>query len=56
MKHPNGTYDLTIEDIHEIREETSKIFEKMSNAEIIAYLNNESKKFNERKNRALQLV
>ncbi len=56
MRHPDGTYDLTIDDIHEIREETSKMFEKMSNEEIIAFLNEESRKFNERKEKSLQLV
>ena len=56
MRHPDGTYDLTVDDIHEIREEVSKMFETMSNEEIIAYLNKESKKFNERKERALQQV
>ena len=56
MRHPDGTYDLTVDDIHEIREEVSKMFKTMSNEEIIAYLNEESKKFNERKERALQQV
>ena len=56
MRHLDGTYDLTIDDIHEIREETSKMFEAMSNEEIIAYLNEESRKFNERKEKTLQLV
>ena len=56
MKHLNGKYDLTVDDIHEIREEVSKMFETLSNEEIIAYLNEESKKINERKERALQQV
>ena len=55
MRYPDGTYDLTVDDIHEIREETSKMFEKMSNEEIIAFLNEESRKFNERKEKSLQL-
>lgn len=56
MRYPDGTYDLTIDDIHEIREETSKMFEMMSNEEIIVFLNEESRKFNERKNNLLQLA
>lgn len=49
MKHADGTYDLTVDDIHEIRVETSKKLEKMNNQEIIAFFNNESKKFLEQK-------
>lgn len=56
MRHPDGTYDLTIDDIHEIRVETSKKLEKMSDDEIIAFFNEASKKFNERKEKSLQLV
>lgn len=56
MKYPDGTYDLTIDDIHEIREEISKLFETMSNEEIIAFLNEESRKFNERKDKSFQLA
>ncbi len=56
MRHPDGTYDLTIDDIHEIRVETSKKLEKMSDDEIIAFFKEASKKFNERKEKSLQLV
>lgn len=56
MKHLDGTYDLTVDDIHDIRVEMSKIFETMTNEEIIDYLNKETIKFDERKNRNLQLV
>ena len=47
MKHADGTYDLTVDDIHEIRVNTSKKLEHMTNQEIIDFFNNESKKFHE---------
>ena len=60
MKHLNGKYDLTIDDIHEIREENSKLTQKMSYDELKKYYDNQEKIFNERieafKNRKLQLA
>lgn len=56
MRHIDGTYDLTIDDIHEIRVETSKKLEKMTDEEIIKFFKDASAKFNERKNRDIQLV
>ena len=56
MKHIDGTYDLTIDDIHEIRVETSKRFERMSDDEIIAFFKEASRKFNNRRDQVLQLV
>lgn len=56
MRHPDGTYDLTVDDIHEIRVETSKKLERMTDDEIISFFKEASRKFNERKNRTLQLV
>ena len=34
MRYPDGTYDLTIDDIHNIRGENSKKFEVMTREEI----------------------
>lgn len=39
MRHSDGTYDLTIEDIHEIRERNYEFTKNMSNEERIAYIN-----------------
>ena len=38
MRHEDGTYDLTVDDIHEIRVENSKLFEKMTSKEICEYI------------------
>lgn len=56
MRHPDGTYDLTIDDIHEIRVETSKELEKMTDDEIIDFFKNASEKFNAKRNKKIQLV
>ena len=56
MRYLDGTYDLTVDDIHEIRVETSKQLERMTDDEIIKFFKDASKKFNERKNKNLQLV
>ena len=58
MKHLDGTYDLSVDDIHEIRLENSKIMENMTNEEIINYINNETREIRSklRKNKKLQLV
>lgn len=45
MRHPNGTYDLTVDDIHEIRVENSKMTEQMSYKELKEYYDNAVKKF-----------
>ena len=39
MKHSDGTYDLTIEDIHEIREKNYEETKNMSDRELIEYYN-----------------
>ena len=39
MRHPDGTYDLTIEDIHEIREKNYELTKNMSSRELIDYYN-----------------
>lgn len=39
MRHPDGTYDLTIDDIHEIREKNYERTKNMSNSELIEYYN-----------------
>ena len=39
MRHPDGTYDLTIDDIHEIRERNYELTKDMSTEERIAYIN-----------------
>lgn len=45
MKHLNGKYDLTVDDIHDIREENSKMTEKMSYDELKKYYDDAVKKF-----------
>lgn len=37
MRHPDGTYDLTINDIHEIREKNYEQTKNMSSRELIEY-------------------
>ncbi len=44
MRHSDGTYDLTIEDIHEIRERNYEFTKNMSNEERIAYINKKGRK------------
>ena len=39
MRHSDGTYDLTIEDIHEIREKNYEETKNMSDRELIEYYN-----------------
>ncbi len=39
MRHPDGTYDLTIDDIHEIRERNYELTKDMSTEERVAYIN-----------------
>ena len=39
MRHPDGTYDLTVEDIHEIRERNYELTKDMTNEERVAYIN-----------------
>ena len=60
MKHSNGKYDLTIDDIHEIRVEHSKMTEKMTYEELKKYYDEQERIFNEKmqkiKDRSLQLV
>lgn len=60
MKYEDGTYDLTIDDIHEIRVENSKKFETMTRDEIKEFYREQSKKFNENiksiRSNKLQLV
>lgn len=60
MKHINGTYDLTIDDIHDIREEHSKLTEKMSFDELKKYYDEQERIFNEKfkkiKNKSMQLI
>jgi hypothetical protein len=50
MRHPDGTYDLTIDDIHEIREKNYEETKNMSDKELIEYYKNKadeiSKKYN----------
>lgn len=43
MRHPDGTYDLTIDDIHEIREKNYEITKNMSSNELIEYYNRKGK-------------
>ena len=45
MKHPNGKYDLIVDDIHEIRVENSKRTEKMTYDELKKYYDDATKKF-----------
>ena len=56
MKHPNGKYDLTVDDIHNIRVETSKELENMTDEEIINFFNEASCKFDEKANNYLTAV
>jgi len=60
MKHLNGTYDLTVDDIHDIRVEHSKMTEKMTYDELKNYYDEQEKIFNEKlktiKKKYLQLV
>lgn len=60
MRYPDGTYDLTIDDIHNIRVENSKRLEKMTRDEIKNFYKEQVKIFNknldEAKNINLQLV
>ena len=60
MKHLNGKYDLTIEDIHDIRNEISNKIANMSYEEIKSYYDEQEKIFNKNlddiKNKSLQLV
>ena len=46
MRYPDGTYDLTIDDIHNIRIENSKRFETMTREEIKNYYKEQVKIFN----------
>lgn len=46
MRYPDGTYDLTIDDIHNIRVENSKRFETMTREEIKNYYKEQVKIFN----------
>ena len=48
MRYPDGTYDLTVDDIHEIRKEHSKMTENMSAEELKEYYDEEEKKFNDK--------
>ena len=43
MRHPDGTYDLTIDDIHEIREKNYEQTKNMSSRELIEYYNRKGK-------------
>ena len=43
MRHQDGTYDLTIDDIHEIREKTTSKQKNMSSRELIEYYNRKGK-------------
>ena len=60
MRYSDGTYDLTIDDIHNIRVENSKRFETMTREEIKKYYKEQVKIFNnnleEIKNKNFQLV
>ena len=46
MRYADGTYDLTIDDIHDIRVANSKIFETMTREEIKNYYSEQVKLFN----------
>lgn len=39
MRHSDGTYDLTVDDIHEIREKNYELTKNMSSSELIEYYN-----------------
>ena len=60
MRYADGTYDLTIEDIHDIRVANSKKFETMTRDEIKDFYREQVKLFNknleEIKNKKFQLV
>ena len=60
MRYPDGTYDLTIDDIHNIRLENSKRFETMTREEIKNFYKEQLKIFNknldEIKNKNLHLA
>lgn len=60
MKYLNGTYDLTVDDIYDIRVEHSKMTEKMTYDELKKYYDEQEKIFNEKmqkiKDRSLQLA
>lgn len=43
MRHSDGTYDLTIDDIHEIREKNYELTKNMSSNELIEYYNRKGK-------------
>ena len=45
MKNLNGKYDLTVDDIHDIRKENSKMTEKMSYDELKKYYDDAVKSF-----------
>lgn len=60
MKHLNGKYDLTVDDIHDIRVEHSKMTEKMTYEELKKYYDEQEKIFNKKmdevKKRNLQVA
>ena len=60
MRHLNGKYDLTIDDIHEIRKEISNKISTMTYEEIKAYYDEQEKIFNKSldaiKHKSLQLA
>lgn len=43
MRYSDGTYDLTIDDIHEIREKNYELTKNMSSNELIEYYNRKGK-------------
>lgn len=45
MRYADGTYDMTVDDIHEIRERNSKLFETMTKEEVIKYINDGANEF-----------
>lgn len=45
MKHKDGTYDLTVDDIHEIRVKNSRMFESMTDDEICDYIEKRANDF-----------
>ena len=48
MRHTDGTYDLTIEDIHAIREKNYEMTKNMSIDERIEYINRRGKEVAEK--------
>lgn len=44
MRYADGTYDMTVDDIYEIRERNSKLFETMTKEEVINYINDGANK------------